>query len=51
LRDRISELVAEIERSRRSATREWYESPPLWFAVGALVATGAAVALAVAFAN
>lgn len=51
LRERITELATAVQEARRAATREWYESPALWFAIGAIVATGVAVALAVAFAS
>lgn len=44
--DRVAELTRALTEARRSATREWYESPALWFAIGAVVATGAVIAVA-----
>lgn len=48
-RERVEELAASLEAARRSSERQWYESPVLWFAAGAVVAVGAALGLAAAF--
>lgn len=45
---RIQELAAALNEARRSAERQPWESPALWFAVGAVVAAGAAIGLAAA---
>jgi hypothetical protein len=47
--ERADQLAAQVLAAQRSAERQWWESPPLWFAVGLVVATAAAVALALAF--
>jgi hypothetical protein len=44
--DRVAELTAALVEARRSAERQWYESPALWFAVGAVVTAVATVAIA-----
>jgi len=45
---RIAELAASLNEARRNAERQWYESPALWFAVGAVVTAGATIGLAAA---
>lgn len=48
---RTEELTAALNEARRSGERQWYESPALWFAIGAVVTAGVTVALAVAVNN
>jgi len=50
-RTRVEELATALTQARTNAVREWWESPVLWFALGAVVTAGAAVALAVAVSN
>lgn len=45
-RERVEELNAALTEARRDAERQWFESPALWFAIGAVVAAGAAIGLA-----
>lgn len=42
---RTEELRTAVTEARRGAERQWYESPALWFAIGAVVATGVLVAI------
>lgn len=46
--DRVAELTRALGEARRSAERQWYESPALWFAIGAVVTAGATIAIAAA---
>jgi len=48
-RERLAELTEALASARRSSERQWFESPVLWFAAGAVVAVGAALGLAAAF--
>lgn len=43
---RTEELATALAEARRSAQREWWESPLLWFASGVIVAIAATIALA-----
>lgn len=45
---RATLLGQEVTAARRSAERQWYESPVLWFCVGVVLTAGATIALAVA---
>ena len=43
---RLRELGESLVAARSSAVRAWFESPLLWFAVGAVASAAAAIALA-----
>lgn len=49
--DRQQELVAAVQaaqqQAQRAAQREWFESPPLWAAIGVVLATVVFVAVSV----
>lgn len=45
---RIQELAAALTEARTNAVRQPWESPALWFAIGAVVAAAAGVGLAIA---
>lgn len=47
-RARAEELAEELRSSRGREGAEWYESPPLWFAIGVVVTSAVAIAVAVA---
>lgn len=45
---RLTELATALTEARRSAERQWYESPALWFAIGLVVSAGAMVGIVAA---